>query len=79
MLYNIRINFPKNWYFSESCASKTAYVLDTLGVSSIYYLRKNLKNAQNHHVSTKNACSLYEKTQIGVGYTQNRPKLGLFC
>ena len=66
-------NFPKNWSFSESYISKNAHVLEALGISAIYYLRKNLKNAQNHHVSIKNAYFLYEKTQIGGSYTKNRP------
>lgn len=70
--------FPKNCSFSESCLSKNAHALEALSISAIYYLRKNLKNAQNHHVSIKNACFLYEKTQIRVRYTKNRPNLGLF-
>lgn len=75
----ISINFPKNWSFSESCFNETAYALEALGLLVICCLRKNMKNAQNCRVSNKNAYFLYEKTQIGVHYTKNRPKLGLFC
>lgn len=70
--------FPKNWSFSESCVTGIPQVVETLDISAIYYLRKNLKTAQNCPVSIKNACFLYEKTQIGVRYTKNRPGLGLF-
>lgn len=75
----ISINFPKNWSFSESCVIGIPKVVGALGVLSIGCLRKNLKNAQNCRVSIKNAYFLYEKTQIRVRYTKNRPKLGLFC
>lgn len=64
------IFFPKNWSFSESHISKNAHVLEALGISAMYYLRKNLKNAQNHHVSIKNAEFLYKIPQIEVDYTK---------
>lgn len=77
--FTLKTFFPKNLSFSESCFDEIAYVLEALRFLAISYLRKNLKNTQNHHVSIKNAYFLYEKTQSQVSYTKNRPNLGLFC
>lgn len=72
-------------FFSESYSNEIAYVLEALGFLEISCLRRNLKNAQNCHVSIKNACFLYEKTQIesviqkmdiGSVYLVNFPKKG---